>query len=245
MIIDKNIKNTKDAFAKVFGSPGEAPIIIGLVKAFWPLLLICFLLGYIFRAIWIQPYLSQSQAGFILVVISILGFLFLFLGGRKLNNYLKGARGEEWVSNQLAFLDYNYSIFNGIKLENGKHNFDHVVLSPFGIFLVETKNWSGKISFSNNRISIDNKYLKKSPIKQLKDDALELINYLNNNNLKSIPVKPILCFLESELDNPVININGVIICSGESLIEVLSDELNDKIDSHLSIETEKVLLELV
>ena len=32
---------------------------------------------------------------------------------------------------------------------------------------------------------------------------------------------------------------------GESLIEVLSDELNDKIDSHLSIETEKVLLELV
>ena len=58
-------------------------------------------------------------------------------------------------------------------------------------------------------------------------------------------MKPILCFLESELDNPVININGVIICSGESLIEVLSDELNDKIDSHLSIETEKVLLELV
>ena len=118
MIMDKNIKNTKDAFAKVFGSPGEAPIIIGLVKAFWPLLIICFLLGYIFRAIWIEPYLSQSQAGFILVVISILGFLFLFLGGRKLNNYLKGARGEEWVSNQLAFLDYNYSIFNGIKLEN-------------------------------------------------------------------------------------------------------------------------------
>ena len=137
--MDKNIKNT---FAKVFGSPGEAPIIIGLVKAFWPLLIICFLLGYIFRAIRIQPYLSQSQAGFILVVISILGFLFLFLGGRKLNNYLKGARGEEWVSNQLAFLDYNYSIFNGIKLENGKHNFDHVVLSPFGIFLVETKNFS-------------------------------------------------------------------------------------------------------
>ena len=51
MMMDKNIKNTKDAFAKVFGSPGEAPIIIGLVKAFWPLLLICFLLGYIFRAI--------------------------------------------------------------------------------------------------------------------------------------------------------------------------------------------------
>ena len=42
--MDKNIKNTKDAFAKVFGSPGEAPISIGLVKAFWPLLIICFLL---------------------------------------------------------------------------------------------------------------------------------------------------------------------------------------------------------
>ena len=46
--MDKNIKNTKNSFAKVYGSPGEAPIIIGLVKAFWPLLLICFLLGYIF-----------------------------------------------------------------------------------------------------------------------------------------------------------------------------------------------------
>ena len=40
MMMDKNIKNTKDAFAKVFGSPGEAPIIIGLVKAFWPLLIL-------------------------------------------------------------------------------------------------------------------------------------------------------------------------------------------------------------
>lgn len=243
--MEKNIKNTKDAFAKVFGSPGEAPIVIGLVKAFWPLLFICFLLGYIFRAIWSQPYLSQSQAGFILVVISILGFIFLFLGGKKLNNYLKGARGEEWVSNQLAFLDYNYSIFNGIKLENGKHNFDHVVLSPFGIFLIETKNWSGKISFSNNRISIDNKYLKKSPIKQVKDDTLELINYLDNKSLKSIPVKPILCFLDSELDSPIININGVIICSGQSLINVVSDKLNEKIDESLLIKTEKVLLELV
>ena len=40
--MEKNFDNTKNSFAKVYGSPGEAPIIIGLVKSYWPLLLICF-----------------------------------------------------------------------------------------------------------------------------------------------------------------------------------------------------------
>lgn len=243
--MEKNFDNTKNSFAKVYGSPGEAPIIIGLVKSYWPLLLICFFLGYAFRAIWTQPFLSQTQAGFILVIISVLGFILLILGDKKLNNYLKGARGEEWVSNQLAFLDFNNSIFNGIKLNDTKSNFDHVVLTPSGIFLIETKNWSGKVNFSNNRICIDNKILKKSPIRQVKDSALELIDYLDNKQLKAIPVRPILCFIGSDLDQSIVNINGVVICSGESLIDVISDDINNCIEESLLLKTKKILLELV
>ena len=243
--MEKNFDNTKNSFAKVYGSPGEAPIVIGLVKSYWPLLLICFFLGYAFRAVWTKPFLSQTQAGFILVIISILGFVLLILGDKKLSNYLKGARGEEWVSNQLAFLDSNNSIFNGIKLNDIKSNFDHVVLSPSGIFLIETKNWSGKVNFSNNSISIDNKMLKNSPIKQVKDSALELIDYLNCKQLKTIPVRPILCFLGSDLDQPIVNINGVVICSGESLKNVISDDINDSIEESLLVKTKQILLELV
>ena len=106
-------------------------------------------------------------------------------------------------------------------------------------FLIETKNWSGKVNFSNNRISIDNKILKNSPIRQVKDSALELIDYLDNKQLKAIPVRLILCFIGSDLDQPIVNINGVVICSGESLIDVISDDINNCIEESLLLKTKK------
>lgn len=58
--------------------------------------------------------------------------------------------GEALVANSLAeALDYkDYYIFNNIKLPNaftGTSQIDHIVVSKFGVFLIETKSWHGLV----------------------------------------------------------------------------------------------------
>lgn len=60
---------------------------------------------------------------------------------------IKGKKGERQVAKVLMRLPDGYTIFNDVYIvENGKSiQIDHVVLSPHGIFVIETKNYRGWI----------------------------------------------------------------------------------------------------
>ena len=60
---------------------------------------------------------------------------------------IKGKYGERQVAKTLMRLPNGYTIFHDVYiLENGKSSqIDHVVLSPYGIFVIETKNYKGWI----------------------------------------------------------------------------------------------------
>ena len=64
---------------------------------------------------------------------------------------MKGWFGEKAVSTILAMLNKDeYRVLNDIMLntEHGTSQIDHVVLSPYGIFVIETKNYKGWITGS-------------------------------------------------------------------------------------------------
>ena len=81
--------------------------------------------------------------GILFFLVAVAAIVLLAWGDRRLGNFLKGAKGEEWVARELSFLDSNYTVFNGLRLGSGKYNLDHVIVGPSGIFVVETKNWKG------------------------------------------------------------------------------------------------------
>ena len=58
-------------FASVYGSPGEAPRVLGLLRAFWPLLVICFITGYLLRAWFPKPYMSVSTVGVLFFLVAV------------------------------------------------------------------------------------------------------------------------------------------------------------------------------
>ena len=61
---------------------------------------------------------------------------------------LKGRVGEWWANRSLRTLPQEkYKILNDIMIRNGKGTtqIDHVVLSEYGIFVIETKNYDGLI----------------------------------------------------------------------------------------------------
>lgn len=64
---------------------------------------------------------------------------------------IMGTMGEIWVKVELMFLKKgDYKILNNIMIEVGglTHQIDHLVISKYGIFVIETKNYSGKIKGS-------------------------------------------------------------------------------------------------
>jgi hypothetical protein len=67
---------------------------------------------------------------------------------REHRNVSVGRRGEMRVNQSLrAALDDNHYIFNDLMIRHGREGaqIDHLVVSPHGLFVIETKNWGGHL----------------------------------------------------------------------------------------------------
>ncbi|AOV09146.1 hypothetical protein BI350_07565 [Sporosarcina ureilytica] len=92
-------------------------------------------------------------------IINPLLLAFVFLTGviflNRNYSVIKGAAGERKVNQLLNRLGPNYTLFHDLYLptEKGTTQVDHIVTSPYGIFVIETKHYNGWI-FGNEH----NKY---------------------------------------------------------------------------------------
>ena len=88
---------------------------------------------------------------------------------------VRGARGESKVSRRLGIFlpSGSYEIFDDVTLPTARSTtqIDHIVVSPFGIFVIETKNYSGWIFGSAEskqwtQVLYKNKYRLLNPLWQ-------------------------------------------------------------------------------
>lgn len=124
---------------------------------------------------------------FISIALTIL-FLagLLYLAYNRAN--IKGFIGERKLSSLLMFLDKEvYHTYNNIYIETKRNTsqIDHLVVSQFGIFVIETKNYKGIISgsFKSNNWTQNiwrNKYSIPNPIRQNKAHIYALKSILPN-----------------------------------------------------------------
>ncbi len=126
---------------------------------------------------------------FILFIVASIVF-------RILKPRIKGYLGERRVSVILSFLPSDkYKIINDLLIEvNGKTiQIDHIVISVYGIFVIETKNYKGWITGSDNseywtKNIFGNKYKFYNPIRQNKAHILALSKQLGLSLNKLIPI---------------------------------------------------------
>jgi hypothetical protein len=126
----------------------------------------------------------------------------------EISTYIYGAIGEQKVANELATLPDNFVLINDFKcsfkpaIYNRKENdyiksvqIDHLLISPAGIFLIETKNWSSD--------SLENNHLY-SPVAQIRRASFALYKILNTNiaqiigthywGARKVPIKNLIVF---------------------------------------------------
>lgn len=82
-------------------------------------------------------------SGLIIIPSSLIGFYFYL---HQFHVFNGGLQGEKQVIKLLSrSLSDDYYLINDLYLKEGGGDIDHIVLAPAGIFVIETKNWSGTI----------------------------------------------------------------------------------------------------
>lgn len=131
--------------------------------------------------------------------MEIILFIFFFAASiifRIFQPKIKGYLGEKSVATILSFLPSDkYKIINDILIKsNGRTiQIDHLVISIYGIFVIETKNYKGWITGSDNseywtKNMFGNKYKFYNPIKQNKAHILALNKQLGIRLNNFIPI---------------------------------------------------------
>lgn len=129
------------------------------------------------------------------VVLFIL-FVVAYYTFRILQPKIKGYLGEKSVSVVLSFLPSDkYKIINDVLLNSNDRTIqiDHLVISVYGIFVIETKNYKGWITGSDNseywtKNMFGNKYKFYNPIRQNKAHISALSRQLGLSFDKFIPI---------------------------------------------------------
>lgn len=128
----------------------------------------------------------------------------------------KGRVGEVHVSEQLLSLSSDYHVFNDVvlKTDRGTTQIDHIIVSRYGVFTIETKNYRGEIYGDDNRkewtqiivteVTYSSNWFKTytyvtknrfyNPVKQSIGHAIHIKELLNEY---SINVVPIVAFTEN------------------------------------------------
>ncbi len=153
------------------------------------------------------------EAAALLISLVPLALFYYYL--RKYRIYNGGWEGEKQVTKLLSSkLNDDYFLLNDLHLRTGGGDIDHIVLGPNGVFVLETKNWSGEITCRGDewqRAGRPN--FKSSPSLQVKRNAYKIKQIIDSSpslNLNGVWVEGIVVFTNSHstlrLNNPTVPI---------------------------------------
>lgn len=149
-------------------------------------------------------------------------FIDLFFSPKK----VKGKIGEKVTGCYLNRLGSDYVVYSDIVLPSnyGSTQIDHVVISPFGVFVIEVKNYQGFIYGNENSQNwtqniYGNKYEFRNPIKQNTAHIIALKDVFHG--LKTMPIYSIIAFGNDAKLN--VNVDNIDIVYFHNLVKKIKE----------------------
>lgn len=131
----------------------------------------------------------------------------------------KGAQGESATASVLATLaPEDYTVFHDLRWPGRRFaNVDHVVVGPGGIFVIDSKNWSGTITVQRDVLR-QNGRLREREVVGAAESALAVAQMIPSVRVDQ--VHPVLCFTR---DEQVVGFaRDVMVCSTSTLLWMLT-----------------------
>ena len=91
----------------------------------------------------------------LILIIGIVSLVIIWISRWYNSPEAKGNRGEQKIASILAGLPEEYKVLNNVvlKTKKGTTQIDHVVVSKYAVFAIETKNYTGEIYGSDNSLN--------------------------------------------------------------------------------------------
>jgi hypothetical protein len=141
-------------------------------------------------------FISQGLAGLIGMVV-----MFRLFGATydEWEHWYLGRRGELAVTKALQSLPDEYVLLNDLMLPTAHGNIDHFLIGPNGLFVIETKNYSGNVKCDGDQWFV-NGHGTQSPSRQAKGNALavrkSLETVFSEHRTKFPFIEPVLVFVK-------------------------------------------------
>jgi hypothetical protein len=141
---------------------------------------------------------------FLLAMLVPLGGFYFYL--RQYHIYSGGLKGEQQVAKTLKEnLNDDYYLLNDAHFHDDYGDVDHILLGPNGIFVIETKNWSGKITCHGDEWQRQNgRHNTGSPSIQAKKNAAAVKRAFDGGSFRP-PVQAVVVFTNNHADLHVSN----------------------------------------
>lgn len=147
---------------------------------------------------------------------------------------MKGKIGEGYVGKLLSRLPASeYTVFNNLLIPYGNltSQIDHVVVSPYAVFVIETKNYKGWIYGGENsdhwtQNIWGNKYRMPNPIQQNAGHIRALQHFFKNNSISYVSIIAFSGRAYLKVNAPLCN----VVYYGE-ILDIISKHTDVKLDS--------------
>ncbi|MEM4196114.1 MAG: nuclease-related domain-containing protein [Methanothermobacter sp.] len=137
----------------------------------------------------------------------LLGIIFMALSvplgrasARRGIGWKKGYEDELIVTNCLRRLPQGYHILNNVQLPGADGHMDHVVVGPTGVYVIETKSYSGNYIVKGDRWFLNDELRKeevRSPSIQAKRNAAAIKEFLETRDIYVSWVNAVVAFLSA------------------------------------------------
>ena len=136
---------------------------------------------------------------------------------RRAELFEQGAEGEAATAKVLASLPPGWAALHDVRWPGRRlANVDHVIVGPGGVFVIDSKNWTGRIIVDGGRLR-QNGYSREKTVAAAADAALAIAELISPY---ADYVHPVLCIVGQD------RLTGwcreVMVCSTTNLVDMLT-----------------------
>jgi hypothetical protein len=151
-----------------------------------------------------------------LTIAALVGWRLRFRPSEQARAWRRGAAGERQTARLLDRLGRDgYVIFHDLAMPHSPANLDHLVLGPSGVFVIDSKQWTGSIHQSRDGLVWHNQYRLDRTLATIRWQAETL------GRLLGVPVGPLVCVHGARIQDGGLRAQGVAIVPASLLRSAL------------------------
>jgi hypothetical protein len=164
-----------------------------------------------------------------LAVAALVGWRLRFRPSEQARSWQRGAHGERRTARRLHRLPRDgYAVFHDLAMPGSAANVDHLVIGPSGVFVIDSKQWTGHVCQSSDGLVWHNHYRLDRTLETVRWEAETL------GRLLGIPAAPLLCVHGAQIQQAGLHAQGVAIVPADRLRSALGhDQVLAEVDVEL------------